>query len=96
MSVPPPAPEIDLLHTINLGLFSNLLKNQHDITLMDAPVSYEVSTFVLFTLTLYKMALSKFTLSIVSSLMTLSSQLESEPVSLNCIPLMNCLAYSME
>ena len=63
---------------------------------MDAPVSYYASIFVLFTLTLYNIALSEFTSSIVTSLMTLSSQLESEPVSLGCIPLMSCLACSME
>ena len=61
MSVPLLGPEIDLLHAINLGLFSNLLKNWSAIRLMDTPVSYKASMFALFTLTLYKMALSKLT-----------------------------------
>ena len=63
---------------------------------MDAPVSYKASISVLFTLTLYKIALSEFTLSIVKSMMTLSSQLASEPVSLSCIPPMSCSACSVE
>ena len=79
MSVPLPAPEIDLLHVIIFGCFSNLLKNQCDITLMDAPVSHKAAIFVLFTLTLYKIALCKLTSSTVTSIMTLSSQLKSEP-----------------
>ena len=77
MSVPPPYPEINLLYVTNFGLFSNLLKNQCDITLMDAPVSYKAYIIVLFTLTLYKIALFKLTSSTMTSLMTLSSQLES-------------------
>ena len=60
-SVPLPAPEIDLLHFISFGLFSNLLKNQCDITLIDAPISYNASIFVLCTLTFYNIALSEFT-----------------------------------
>ena len=51
MSTPPPAPETNLLHFNNLGLFSNLLKNSHEITLIDVPVSYKASTAVLCTLT---------------------------------------------
>ena len=77
MSVPLPAPETVLLHLINFGLFSNLLKNHCDITLTDAPVSYNASILVLFTLTLYKIELSEFTSSMVTSLMTISSQSES-------------------
>ena len=51
MSFPPPCSEIDLLHFLIFGLYTNLLKNQCDITLTDAPVSYNASIFVLFTLT---------------------------------------------
>ena len=91
-----PTPETVLLHLINFGLFFNLLKNHSDITLIDAPVSYNASIFVLFTLNLYNIALSEFTSSMVTSLMIVSSQLESEPVSLSCIPLMSCSACSME
>ena len=63
---------------------------------MHTAVSYKASTLVLFTLALYRMALSEFTSSIVTSLMSLSSQSESDPVSLSCIPLMSCLHSSME
>ena len=86
---PPPASEIDQLHFINFGLFSNLLENQCDITLINASVSYNASIFLLFTLSLYNIALSEFISSIVTSLITFSSQLESEPMSLRCIPLIS-------
>ena len=77
LRVPLPASETVLLHLINFGLFSNLSKNCCDITLIDAPVSYNASIFVLFTYT-HSIALSEFTLSMVTSLMTYSSQSESE------------------
>ena len=59
MRTPPSSPEMYLLHEIKLGLLSKLLKIWHDITLMDAPVSYKASTAMLFILTLYRMALPK-------------------------------------
>ena len=96
MSVPLPAPETVLLHLINFGLVFNLLKNLCDITLTDPPVSYNAFIFVLFTLTLYKIALSEFISSMVMSLMNFSSQSESESVLLSCIPLMHCSACSNE
>ena len=96
LSIPLPAPTIFLLHLINFGLFSNLLKNHCDIILLDAPVSYNASIFVLMTLILYKIELSESTSSMVMSLMTFSSQLESEPVALSCMPLISCLACSVQ
>ena len=96
ISVPPPAPEIVLLHLINLGLYFNLLKHHCDITLIDAPISYNDSIFILFILTLYNIALSEFTSSMVTSLMTFSSQLESESVPLCWMDLMSCSACSIE
>ena len=96
ISVPLPAPDTVLLHLISFGLFPNLLKNLCDITLIDAHVSYNASIFVLFTLTLYKIALSEFTSSMVTSFMTFSSQSVPEPASLSCKPLISCLACSME
>ena len=59
-SVPPPAPEIVLLHLINFGLFFNLSKNCFDITLIDTSVSYSTSTSALMTLILYKVMVSEF------------------------------------
>ena len=63
---------------------------------MDAPVSHKASTIVLFTLTLYRMALSELTSSTVTSLITLPSHSESELVSLSCMPPMSCLVCSTE
>ena len=68
-SASPPAPEMFILHGINLGLFGKLLKNHLDMTLMDAPVSYRTSTAMLLNLILYMIALSRLTSSTVTCLM---------------------------
>ena len=99
MSAPPPASEADLLHFINFGLFSNKFYNLCDITLMDAPVSYKASILTLFTLTLNRMTLTELTTSIVTSFIILflvSSQSESELVSVCYTLPMSCLASSTE
>ena len=96
MNVPLPDPEIVLWHVVNFGLFFKLMKSCCDITLIDAPVPYSATIFVLFTLILYYIALSEFTSSMVMSLMIFSSQSESESVSLSCMAPMSCSACSIE
>ena len=96
MSVPLPSPEIFLLHLIIFSLFLNLSKNHFDLTLIDTPVLYSVSTSVLLTLNLYRFVVSEFTSPMVMSLMNLSSQSESELVLLSCMALMSCSTCSIE
>ena len=96
MSFHPPAPEIFLLHLINFGLFLNLPKKLFLNTLIEAPVLYSTSTSVLLTLILYSVAVSEFTSSMVMSLMNMSSQSESETISLSCMALMSCSGCCIE
>ena len=52
------------------------------MTLMDAPMSYRVSTCILLTPTLYKITLPELTSSTVTSLMPTTSQSDSLSLSL--------------
>ena len=74
----------------------NLLKNYFDITLFGTPGSYSASSSALLTLILYSIAVSEFTSSMVMSLMNLSSQSESESLSLIFMAPVSCSAWSIE
>ena len=64
--------------------------------LLDAPVSYNAFTLMLFTLTLYRKTIAELALSVVTSFITMSSQSDSELVLLSYIPPMSCSASSVE
>ena len=56
-SASPPALEMILVHLISLGLLCNHSKKHLDMTLIDTPVLYNVSTSKSLTLILYSMTL---------------------------------------